>query len=220
MNIFNRRKNKLENRFHNIMEMARDIAQENPNGLHDLIRALLRPIQSEHLIAVAEVEQHTAPPAIAGPSFFFNCFEVIQLDQYWVEPTPLVEISLAKDIVLATGWERRRYCSALAHIGTKKKLGAWRQDPNHVISVWLPWRIAFVCGGNHSITAGILAGEGQLKANEVFDLSPVFDLVACNGQTYINQKTKESIAPVDDYRKAAVFEIGRLIKDSTFMHNA
>ncbi|ENZ0047743.1 DUF6710 family protein [Escherichia coli] len=42
----------------------------------------------------------------------------------------------------------------------------WKQDKNnHYVDLWLPWRIGFMRRGNHSITAGILAGEGALIRN-------------------------------------------------------
>ncbi|WP_323129610.1 DUF6710 family protein, partial [Klebsiella pneumoniae] len=28
---------------------------------------------------------------------------------------------------------------------------------NHRVTLWLPWRIGFVRGGNHSIASGVLA---------------------------------------------------------------
>ncbi|GAB3261439.1 hypothetical protein GCM10027296_35460 [Chitinimonas naiadis] len=116
---------------------------------------------------------------------------------------------------MPTPWNRDRYELALATIGSAKGQGVWRQDLNHTISVWLPWGIAFVTGGNHSITAGILAGEGVIVANEVYDLARIFDLVACDGYEYKDVRSGQVVGLVNDYRRAAVFEIGRLmLRDS------
>ena len=106
---------------------------------------------------------------------------------------------------------RLTYTNALWSIGAQKGFDAWTQDGNHRLSVLLPWGIAFVHGGNHSIAAGILAGEGTLLAEEVLDATSLLDLVSCDGQHYRSKSTGKAIARVQDHRRAAVFEIGRLI---------
>lgn len=194
--------------------MAEEIAKTNPEGLLTLIRALLRPIQAEHMISVAEQPEHQAPHEINYLFFFFHLNRIAESSEFYLRHKPEIHIDLSKDIVLPTPWHRGRYSDALACIGDGKKLGSWRQDSNHSLAVWLPWRISFVMGGNHSITAGILQGEGKIVANEVFDLTPLFDRVICDGQTYKETKTGRIIEKVNDPRRAAVFEIGRLIKKS------
>lgn len=75
--------------------------------------------------------------------------------------------------------------------------------------MWLPWRIGFVRGGNHSITAGILAGEGTLIPAQVWDMSFLFERIKTDGiHWYVDGKKTET---VKSWRTAAVFEIGRLI---------
>lgn len=197
--------------FHHIMEMAYQINEVDPAGLSEFIRALLRPVQAEHLLAVAEREQHAAPPALEAGRFFFDFWKLEDVQPLRIQPTPRVKISLSRDTVLPTPWNRRRYISALATIGQGKSQQEWRQDSNHQVSVWLPWRIAFVTGGNHSITAGILAGEGSLVATEVMDASAVCAAVACDGRTYKHIETGRTLAVVHDARRAAVYEIGRLL---------
>ena len=197
--------------FDNVMEVARDIAKHNPRALRDLIRALLLPLQSQHLIAVAEKGAHAAPSEIDADTFFFDASALVSFYDYWVQPTPEYRIDLSRDIVLTTPWHRGRYTSALWSIGAQKGFDAWTQDDNHRLSVLLPWGITFVHGGNHSIAAGILAGEGTLLAEEVLDATSLMDLVSCDGQHYRSKSTGKAIARVQDHRRAAVFEIGRLI---------
>lgn len=201
-----------DERYKYIMAMAEDIAKQNPLALGTLVSALLRPIQAEHMIALAEVKQHKAPNSISSNSFFFDVFPVFNLSQYWLKPTPPLRIDLNRDVVLPTCWDRQRYSSALSNIGTNKNLGPWQQDDNHCISVWLPWKISFVTGGNHSITSGILSGEGSMMANEVLDLTPIFDFIKCDGFVYKDLRSQQIIGIVTDPRKAAVFEIGRMMK--------
>lgn len=198
--------------FHLALDMANEIALTNPLGLRDIIRALLRPLQSEHILAVAERVQHQAPSEIESSSFFFSNPQIFSYEKHWIRDAPKIELNLACDPILPTPWERGRYANALASIGPGKALGEWRQDPNHSVSLWLPWGIGFVNGGNHSISSGILAGEKSLVvASEVFDFSPVLNLVECDGIHYRLKSTREVLAEVSDHRRAAVFEIGRLL---------
>ena len=116
--------------FNEIMKMAEDISNQNAAGLRQLVRALLMPLQAEHLLAVAEVEQHTAPTQLDSHSFFFPLGKVAQRMNFWVQPTPRIVLSLASDIVLPTPWERTRYAHALAHTGEGRARGPWRSDSN------------------------------------------------------------------------------------------
>ncbi|MEK8414470.1 hypothetical protein P2O56_17665, partial [Escherichia coli] len=94
-------------------------------------------------------------------------------------------------------------------IGTHKGK-PWKQDKNnHYVDLWLPWRIGFVHGGNHSITAGILAGEGSLIPEHVYDMSWMFELVRTDGNNWFVEGQKAEA--VKSGRSAAVFEIGRLL---------
>lgn len=198
--------------FANLMSMAKKIAEHNPAGLSEFVRALLRPVQAEHLIAVAERGDHKAPDCLNKLEFFFELPLVAESLEFYLRDKPEIWVDLSKDIVLPTPWKRDGYANALANIGAGRVMGAWAQDTlNHSVSVWLPWRIAFVTGGNHSITAGILAGEGRLLANEVFDLSPIFARVVCDGRTYRETGTQRVIGEVLCPRRAAVFEIGRMM---------
>ncbi|WP_131932044.1 DUF6710 family protein [Burkholderia sp. SRS-25] len=206
------RKQRLQ--FENIMEMAREIAQRNPGALHDLINLLLRPYQAEALVGVVENASHQAPPSIVSSSFFFGDRRITPLSYglgVKLEPDAF-RVNLAKDTILPWPWNRQRIAGALAHIGPGKSMGKWRQDPNHQVMLWLPWGISFVGGGNHSITAGIISGDGEITPGEVRDMSELLDLVECDGRYYRETSSRKTIAAVEDERIAAVFEIGRLMR--------
>jgi hypothetical protein len=200
--------------FENIMEMARDIGQRNPDALHDFVNLLLRPFQAEALVGVVENAPHQAPPDIISSTFFFEDHRSTPLTSgtgVSVEPGEF-RVHLAKDTILPWPWNRQRIAGALAHIGSGKSTGNWRQDPNHRVTTWLPWGISFVEGGNHSIAAGVIAGEGEITPGKVLDMSELLDLVKCDGRYYREISGDKAIAAVTDERIAAVFEIGRLMK--------
>jgi hypothetical protein len=136
--------------------------------------------------------------------FLDNCARIDGSEEF--------KVRLTSDVVLPWPWNRVSMASGLANIGTGKPHGPWRQDSNHYLEVWLPWRIAFVIGGNHSIAAGIIAGERELIPRYVYDMSKVFDIVSCDGKYYRFRQTGAAITKVADQRIAAVFEIGRLIQ--------
>lgn len=185
------------------------------NALPDLIRAIVRPVQSDLLLAVAE-EGTDARPDMTPQEFFFDGLIQVQFYERMKEAEldgadyPLL---LASDMVLPWPWCLQRYIDNVGGIGMHKGR-PWKQDKiNHYVDLWLPWRIGFVSGGNHSITAGILAGEGTVIPEHVYDMSYLFELVRTNGvHWFVNGQKVET---VKSGRSAAVFEIGRLLVERT-----
>jgi len=219
-------------RFDSLMKTARLIADTNPRGLVDLVRAILRPLQSEYLLGVAERGQDALPTidayAFFGDSVRSRMFTADGMDLRGVHLDNMTfSLQLSRDTVLPWAWNVGRYISALATIGSSKTIkdgpkwnnahqGAWRQDINHRVELWLPWGIGFVHGGNHSITAGILAGEGEITPDYVYDMTYLLDDLHCDGKHYFDTRTGKKTAAVTDVRKAAVFEIGRIMREMNF----
>ncbi|EPO3854712.1 TPA: hypothetical protein N2R33_005416 [Klebsiella pneumoniae] len=179
--------------------------------LPDLIRAIVRPVQSDFLLAVAE-EGTDARPNMTPEKFFFEglihvkSYEKMKEHEMDGADYPL---SLASDMVLPWPWSLQRFINNVSRIGNYKGK-PWKQDnSNHYVELWLPWRIGFVGGGNHSITAGILAGEGTLIPEHVYDMSWLFELVRTDGNHWFVDNHK--VEAVKSGRSAAVFEIGRLL---------
>jgi hypothetical protein len=212
------------------MRTARAIAEVNPRGLTDLVRAIVRPHQADYLLAVAE-EGTDARPDFEERSLFgeevrrrmfsdAGDFRTVRL------PEDHFRIHLARDPVLPWPWKHSSYVSTLARIGAGKvdpadtwnwhHSGAWRQDGNHRVALWLPWGIGFVQGGNHSIAAGILAGEGVLTPAYVYDMSYLFSEIYADAVSYREMGTDRKLGPVISERLAALFEIGRLMHEKGF----
>lgn len=199
--------------FRYLVAQAHDIHKTNPAGLHALVTAILRPLQSEQILSVAEHAQHGATGEIAiwklfSNAFFFSLFEECDCLR---GDAKNYRVRFSRDIVLTTPWRRDRFTDALALIGEGKKLGTWTQDGNHSIALILPWNFGIVNGGNHSIAAGILGGEGEATPTDVYDLTPLLSRVYCDGEYYIDIASQARLAPVSNYRMAALYEIGRII---------
>ncbi|MCD7037316.1 hypothetical protein LRQ20_03020 [Pseudomonas sp. MAFF 311096] len=216
-------------KFNHLMNVANKIAEINPNGLYDLIRAILKPLQAEQLLGVAERGQDAVPLIEAGHFFGSAVRDHLFSEDgmKWMgvpQEKEMFVLHLSRDIVLPSPWSLNGYISALATIGSTKAgdmgvrgyrrsdyQGPWQQDANHRVEMWLPWKIAFVQGGNHSIAAGILAGEGEIIPDSVFDMSHLLGTLRCDGHSFFRIDNGDLVGSISDPRKAAVFEIGRLL---------
>lgn len=212
-------------RFRQLLATANAIAAKNPRGLPDLVLAILRPFQSEALLAVAERGTDAIPNIHIESLFGKAVVNRFYADGYLRGkkiPPDAFKVHLGRHIVLPWPWNHGRYVDAVATIGAAKvdpaspwgrwQPGAWRQDPqNHVTTLWLPWGITTVGGGNHSIMAGILAGEGVIVPSAVYDMRCVLEDVHSDGLAWFETKSNHKIADVEDPRAASVFEIGRLM---------
>jgi hypothetical protein len=202
-------------KFDHIMGFAHELAKANPQALTDLVRLLLRPLQDELMLSAIENEMHGAREPIASHEFFWqSTHEQTQMmfDGRQLAAGDFV-VSLKHDPVLPCPWHRGRYIDCLSEIGTGKQLGRWREHPdNHSVTVWLPWGIAFVNGGNHSIATGIIGDGGSVYPKEVFDQVGLLNFARCDGRHYRRQDNNQIVCAVKDYRTAAVFEIGRLMQ--------
>ena len=74
--------------------------------------------------------------------------------------------------------------------------------------------VSWVNRGNHSIAAGIIQGAGTLIPESVTDISNVYDYVRCDGRHFIRSEDSSVIAPVRNAEFAAIFEIGRMMRDN------
>lgn len=217
-------------RFDHILDFALKVEKDNPKGLIDLIRALLKPLQSELLMSTIENELYKSRKEL-NPYDFFISNEKIDLsskENYIDLDSKKFLIHLSKDSILPCPWNRERYIDALGYIGTGKEKPylienycrrpvEWKQDSNHRVIIWQPWGIVFVNSGNHSIATGILEGEGTLTPTNVYDMGSILDKIKCDGNNYILINSNEIIEQVRDVRIAAIFEIGRLLRKNNIV---
>ncbi|MDK4219029.1 DUF6710 family protein [Pantoea agglomerans] len=194
-------------RFDHVLSLAASLPSA---ARYNLLRALIRPIQSDYLLAVAAEGQDARPAMNENHFFFQSLFDYISFEQLSHQKLMTEEypLSLAADMVLPWPWSMNSYKGSLS-------IGSWQGNPwrydncNHHVELWLPWRIGFVKGGNHSLAAGILAGEGTLLPDRVFDMHDLLRRVSTDGTSWFADGRE--IDRVRDWRTAAFYELGRLV---------
>lgn len=206
--------------FDNIMSFASKLESANPNALVDLIRVLLKPLQTKLLLLSIESQKHHPMEILNHYKFFMPNGPInIQSQSTGIELDKNdFLINLNKDPILPCPWNPDRYVQALSQIGLTKSRGEFKQDPiNHHVSIWLPWGIAFVNNGNHSIATGILGGEGVIIPTYVSDMRHMINEIKCDGINYISIDDTQILDSVNDVRIGAVFEIGRMLQKHKIM---
>lgn len=207
-------------KFDHAMAFARSLLFSNPDALFDVVRLLLRPMQSELMLSAIESGMHASRSAVNAAEFFMPSCPVsfsMSSEARQLDPA-LFEVHLNRDTLLPCPWHRERYKNNLAHIGAAKGADRWHEDVgNHAVEIWLPWGLVFVRGGNHSIAAGIVAGEGVVIPKSIVDMGSLLDSVDCDGLTYRAKGDGRILDTVENFRVAAVFEIGRLMREHAIM---
>ena len=211
------RKSKRSMEFGKILEIATSIYQKNPKELHNLIRLLGRKAQSNHLTYILKHENDREMVMASPTTMWFNPYEKLGNDEkslydLRIELNQDYEVSLSNDVVLTNPWAGGRMRTALIQHGQGRERGIWKQDSyNHVAQLWLPMNVTWVSNGNHSIAAGIIQRDGVLIPKEVYDISPIFEYVRCDGDNFIDIQRNVKISKVRDVEFSAIFEIGRLM---------
>lgn len=219
------RKKKIQKEaFKNILLIAHNIAKENPNALIDYVRLLGRKMQGEYMCRTLSYREHEGYKLVfKNERGWFGNFTPITPDgknagELEISVDDVKTVDLTKDIIIPWPWNNRRIVNALCHIGTGKSPAydndgdtSWRQDSNHQVKLYLPMGVAFVNGGNHSITSGIIQSEGFIKTAHVSDISPLFNYVYCDGLHFYKTADNVIIGDVYDLEFAAIFEVGRIM---------
>lgn len=204
-------------RFQHVMDVAHEICTRDPMGLGALLRLVASPLQVRTITASVHVAPHKARRHQQFHEFFFRDTLPISSDGKSArEIAPRrtdqrYRLRLGTDPVLAVPWHRNRLATALATIGFAKSKGAWRKDPNHSVCVLLPLGIGIVSSGNHSLTAGIVNGEGYVDSSEVQDLVPLYSHVKYDGNAFVRSHNGTILSEPVDEEPGMLFEIGRLM---------
>lgn len=217
-------------RFNNILDFAKLIIKKSnyiqaqgskytEHPLINVIRLLGREIQAKYLIHLVSATEVSALQTITPDLLFFCCNTVISNDgktfnDIIFEVKNNKEIYLSKDLILPSCWNRESLSWCFTNIGEGKPSGAFKQW-HHTVKLWLPIGITWVSNGNHSIYTGIIQGEGIIKPQSTYDMSEVYDYVRCDGLNYIRIDNNSIITPVNNLEFAAIFEIGRLMKENS-----
>jgi hypothetical protein len=222
--FFTKKKSKKKQEFESIIDFAKKVHFENPNEIDNLIRLLGKKVQYEFLTYILRHENDYQMGEIAPKTMWFNPFQKLgnsdqSLRDLAVTINEKREVSLANDLVLTNPWNRKRMLDACIHHGKHQSRGSWKQNSNHFAELWLPMKIAWVGNGNHSIAAGIIQRDGLLSPEEIYDISPVYDLVVCDGDQFIDIERDTPISTVKDVEFCAIYEIGRLLKTAKEKNN-
>lgn len=200
--------------FQAALDVAHEISRENPQGLVDLVRLLGRPVQAD---CMTRVVFRPWPDLRAWPgTIMFPWTEPITADgHHWnkvVEYKQMPhQIELAKNIVLPWPGNHHQLAKALAHIGTGRRSSPWQQDLNHRVEFWEPIGLCWVESGNHSITSGIVKGEGTLTTTTTADITPLYSHLSFDGEHFIRSHDQQPLGQPAYLELGAIFEIGRLM---------
>lgn len=210
-----------KDQFQYAMRTAQTIAKKNPRALADFVRLLARPSIAERMAVCGLFNEHqnknhfTLNNSMVEQYWFGTGRAVTEtgksFDNIMQQIHTTRDLYLGRDLVVPFPWHAERFVNNLATLGSVNE-NPWQQDNiNHHITLWLPLGIAWVTGGNHSITAGIIQGEGKITAHDIYDISPIYEHVVCDGETFRTTHYNEVIAPVTSPEWAAIFEIGRIM---------
>jgi len=223
----------IKNNFDNIMRFSKSVLdeakdfkkseeslnKEYEHPLIDVVRLVGRQLQSQYLTNLLYPKDPALIPKLFPEEVLFDPSSRISKDgtnfqDVMRELKTDKVISLNRDLVLPWSWKKSRLVSCIALIGEGRRRGQWQQDyNNHYVDLWLPMGIAWVYGGNHSISAGIIQGKGEIIPRYVYDIGDVYDYVYCDGVNYYRKEDGSIISPVINAEFAAIFEIGRMMKE-------
>ncbi len=219
-----------KDKFDNILSFAKEIIdfpinegiKEHP--ILDFIRIIGRRLQSDYMgyLLYSGKSRNNFSDLDARNVLFDISDSILDENNNYIKIDKLIEIkydnkptiNLSRDLVLPWPWHRTRIKDSILNIGEGRPWGKWKQDYyNHWLNVWLPMGIAWVGGGNHSITVGIVQG-GELEPEYCSDISKLYKYIKCDGEDFIDINSGRSLNKVKSPEFAAIFEIGRMMVDS------
>lgn len=227
LQLFRRFKRKsphnIPDQFDLLMSRASQLAErENVEGLRDLIKIILRPIQSHHIREAYLIGAHNAPEPLfwsdsLGIDRIIPGLDVGLIEFVWSQRCLIKDkekyprLNLASDIVLPTSWHPSSIVLNLGRIGPGLANGSFEQSTNHSVMLSYPLGIGWVANGNHSIVQAVIRGEGVIIPTEVHDLCELIKLIRFDGRVWKSAISGVELGVPRYPEFGWVWEIGRLI---------
>ncbi|WP_408894426.1 DUF6710 family protein [Paenibacillus taichungensis] len=211
--------------FDNMIAAVKDTISQNEeleqspirHPIYDLIKMIGLRIQAKYLTNKLYDPSHFRLPDITSDEVFFKkpVEDRMYINNYLKQlPNEAYSVSLKDDLVLPWPWNYERLVGSLVSIGEDRHWGNWKMDrSNHNVELWLPIRVVFIIGGNHSITSGIVQGIGTLKPNYVYDMTSIYDVIYTDGVYYYRKDDNTKLEKVNEVEFAVLFEVGRIMKE-------
>ncbi|MFT7776601.1 MAG: hypothetical protein QM732_25735 [Roseateles sp.] len=199
------------------MRAIDEISKINKRALPSFCRAVARPLQARRLAKALQYPVHEVSISAEFDEMFFSSFRPIAPDGRSLydltrrqddEPKVRHRLQLGRDALLPWPWHRDRLVNTLSTIGRSKGASAWRSDHNHQVQLVLPFGLAFVLGGNHSIAAGVVDGEGEVVA-DARDISAAYHHVFYDGCEFRRKHDGTGLSAPTEEEPGVLFELGR-----------
>lgn len=149
---------------------------------NNLVQIALRHIQSNHIRSAYINPEHSATKCLELGDWFGETWTFNEWPTYSSE-TSKYTVDLKNHIVFPTPWKPSGLTKNLDLI--RDGSNDFKQSTNHLISLLLPFHIGFVKGGNHSITQGILNGNGTVIPTAIYDATPLLKDFSFDGEYWL-----------------------------------
>jgi hypothetical protein len=210
--------------FQNILDFAEDVItrvdinklKDEKHPIFEVIHILGRKIHSDYMVRLLSVEDESDLESLLAPHIFERNTIITSDGKTYSDLIKNVNhtkiANLANDTIIPWPWKKSRLSYSILNIGQNRKWGPWKEDKlNHYLVLWLPIGLYWVHGGNHSLSVGIIQGNGSVATDTVYDISEIYNHVACDGTHFIRTFDNVIIGKVENIEIAAIFEIGRLM---------
>lgn len=216
----------IQKEFENAMSFAKQLlelskkakpAADSGHPLLDFVRLMGRGLQSKYLLRTLYASDEIELPldfsgigvdmsVSLSPYREVTFYDLVEIVEVAEQPLPV-----CRDLLIPLPWDRQKLLKSMAYIGEGRKWGAWRQDENHDIELWLPLGLAWARSGDHSLVPSLLNEGAEITPTNVLDISGVYDYVFCDGRYYRRVEDNSIISSVKCAEMAILFEVGRLM---------
>lgn len=231
LSMLNFFKSSIPDEFTHLMRRADLLANAgNIEGLKDLIKLVMRPLQAKTMLRPYTSDDHKGGTDLYWQTELgISCYIPVKVDDRFVDDRLFStwcwsddcmisdkdlypQLDLSTDIVLPTPWHPDRLLRNIGAIGEHRRWGPFKQDfSNHFVAYQYPLMIAWVNGGNHSIMQGIIGGRGYLIPDEVHDISLLINAVEFNGRHWYSRITGHQLGAPRHQEFGWCWEIARRI---------